>query len=198
MAEYFDLDKAYKLSDSYPSREPSPWLQELPSPPRTTRATQLSSVVSTEYKPQLSGYNYQEPRRAVNDGLRLQRRHDFAGVKQQWDLAESVVTFVAAAWAADKVLSKMPRTTAVQRVSRDERIASASVGALAAAAIEYTADRIILPNDQKMQGTAIADWIVGTGIALSGLQFKVKLGSMLAAHAVGRCIDHFQQPKQDF
>jgi hypothetical protein len=133
-----------------------------------------------------------------DDGLREHRRNIYEHVKQQWDIGESLVTFTGGALAADKVLSKMPRTTAIERLTRDQRIAGASVSALAASAIDYTADRIVFPRDQKMEGTIIADWFIGTGIALTGLSFKPKLAAMLAVHAIGRCVDHFRQPEQDF
>jgi hypothetical protein len=135
---------------------------------------------------------------AATDRVDWLSRSIYEHEKKQWDAAESLVTFVGGSLAINRILSKMPRTTAAQRLLRDQTIASASTAVLAASVTEYAFDRLLTPNDQKMEATVCADWLIGTGIAMTALPFRTKFASMMAIHAAGRAVDHFRQPKQPF
>jgi hypothetical protein len=122
--------------------------------------------------------------------------------KDLGDILDTTGELYAGAWTAAKLAPKyspivVPKLGAAKTymtaASKSATIANAFSPVLVSGLVEFGADKILLPEDQKMESTLVADWLITPAVAIAPLRWPVRVGIMLAAHAVGRIIDHFRQ-----
>jgi hypothetical protein len=123
--------------------------------------------------------------------------------KSQWDTIETTCSLGAFAWASkhfaspaaesDKLISATDRTAV-----KVENVAHGFSAGLAGTAIELGIDHFALPNDQRMEGTVLADWIIAPMFLASRGRWIDKVGWIVSVHMAGRLVDHFRQPGRHF
>jgi hypothetical protein len=134
---------------------------------------------------------------------RESNRELFYKQKRLWDLGETIGGIYSGAVTAKRFagklapLEKEPKSLPIA-AARMKGVGAAFSSVLCASAIDFGCDQVLAPNEQKMESTAIADWFVAPAISIASIRWPIKLGAIVGVHMVGRLIDHFRQPKQNF